>query len=106
MFRRIIYTLFTAVLLAILAQGVLSWRPMKLGSFMLAQIGVSISTPANPYNTAARQLKEKEQSLTDREESIHAQEALLSERLKEEARTMRYLLAIASVLLGLILVYY
>ncbi|MDP3963901.1 MAG: hypothetical protein Q8Q39_05395 [bacterium] len=104
MIRHILYTLFAAVMLAMVAQVAVSRQPFVLGRFMLAQVGVSISTPANPYNSAARQLQVKEQSLLERENSLREQEALLDERIAEETRTMRYLLLIASSLFGLILV--
>jgi len=63
----------------------LGLSPVDVGRYIGAQFGaaitgdsptnISVSIPANPFNTLALQLKEKENKLTDREKGIDQRES-------------------------------
>ncbi len=73
---------FLFILISFLS--VLGTNPLDLGKFIGAQIGsavgikVTAGVPANPFNTLALQLKEKEEKLAQKEVELNKKEGELN----------------------------
>ncbi len=110
MFHKPIVIIFLAVIFLLLFQLVFDVNPFIAGDYFFAQVGsavgLSAGVPANPFNTLAGQLKEKELTLLQKEEELAQQERILKEILDnnktDNSKTLIYFLVIGVILLGLI----
>lgn len=84
-------------------------NPVDLGRFLGARIGLALnvtssaSVPANPFNTVALQLKEKEVVLDEREADLERIKAGLSDETASLKQWLVYLVPLVAALLILVL---
>jgi hypothetical protein len=82
---------------------VLELEQRNSGTVLGTAVGTSASVPANPDNTLAQQLSEKEMRLDQREADLALQELTIANQIqKERNRLLAYLLIGALVILGLV----
>ena len=91
----------------------LGLSPLDVGRYVGAQFGaaisgdiptnISVSIPANPFNTLALQLKEKENKLSDREKGIDQRESDLIRAGSLQSKLM-WILSIGIVILFVLII--
>ncbi len=90
-----------------------SWRfykvsPVEIFSYFRAQIGttvgMSVGVAENPFNTLAKQLKEKELRLKEKEELLNAKEIELEEKKFSRAGEVILAIILAIIIIQFILI--
>jgi predicted nucleic acid-binding Zn ribbon protein len=101
----ILFLLFLVVATSVVLEDVYKVGLHTLAKYYLAQIGITVSIPPNPFNILAQQLKEKESTLSAKEQEIQQKETLLKEQEREKKdKIILYFSLVGVVLLILVLV--
>ncbi len=99
----ILFLLFLTVAGSVVLEDVYKADTLTLAKYYLAQIGVTVSIPSNPFNTLAQRLSEKESTLSVKEQELQKKEIALREEEKKD-KTVLYFSLGGGVLLVLVLV--
>ena len=92
---------FSATLFVLLTLAISIPERYGFGYPFLAQIGISVGVPENPYNNIAQQLTEKERVLSEREQRLDTEIAQAEARAQSDLD--RSILVILGLLFTLIL---
>jgi hypothetical protein len=101
-FKVLLLTLIVANALAAVGKD-----PIRIAEFIGSKIGnaigVSSSVPANPFNTLALQLKDKENQLKDKEQELRSREDRLNGELVSQRTILYGLASLVAILFILVL---